>query len=367
MCSKLQALSDMGVSIWLDDLSRNRLRTGDLQERINHDCVVGVTTNPAIFSAAIGDGTDYAEQVAQLAEAHTDVDNAVFTMIIDDVRAACDVLRPVYESTGGADGRVSIEVDPRLSADTSATIAQVKDLWARVDRPNAMIKIPATAGSLPAVTEAIASGICVNVTLIFSVAQYREVIDAYMTGLEQALERGIDISTIHSVASFFVSRIDTMVDARLDEVGGDAAKELRSTLGLANARLAYQAFEESLKSDRWSALESAGAHRQRPLWASTGVKDPALSPTLYVDELAVANTVNTMPEKTLRAVASESKLHGDAVHGSYDDSRARFEKLEELGIDFDAISRTLLDEGVEKFEVAWNQLLDNVEIALKNR
>lgn len=366
MSKKLQALSNLGVSIWLDDLSRNRLRTGDLQQRIDEDSVVGVTTNPAIFSAAIGDGADYADQVKELADAGVDVDGAVFSMIIDDVRQACDVLKPVYEATGGADGRVSIEVDPRLSADTQKTIAQAKELWERVDRPNAMIKIPATAGSLPAVTEAIASGICVNVTLIFSVAQYRDVINAYLTGLEQALERSLDISTIRSVASFFVSRIDTMVDGLLDEIDSPEARELRSTLGLANARLAYEAYEESLQTDRWKALEEAGANRQRPLWASTGVKDPKLSPTVYVDELAVDDTVNTMPEKTLRAVAEQSQLHGDAVRGSYQDSRARFERLATLGISFDKVATTLLEEGVEKFEVAWKQLLDSVESALKN-
>lgn len=364
MSDKLRALSDLGVSIWLDDLSRHRLRSGDLAERIAEDSVVGVTTNPAIFSAAIGDGADYTDQVRELASADTDVDDAVFALIIDDVRTACDVMRPVFEESGGADGRVSIEVDPRISADTQATIAQAADLWKRVDRPNAMIKIPATPGSLPAVTEAIASGICVNVTLIFSVDQYRQVVDAYFTGLEQALERGLDISTIHSVASFFVSRIDTEVDRRLDAVDTEDTSHLRSTLGLANARLAYQAYEQSLATDRWEALAQAGANRQRPLWASTGVKDPRLSPTLYVDELAVEDTVNTMPEKTLRAVADESQLHGDAVRGTYEDAKDRFMQLENLGIDFNDVSRLLLDEGVEKFESAWNDLLSNVQKAL---
>ncbi|MDO5720264.1 MAG: transaldolase [Actinomycetaceae bacterium] len=364
MSDKLRALSDLGVSIWLDDLSRHRLRSGDLLKRIDTDSVVGVTTNPAIFSAAIGDGADYADQVATLASVDTAVDEAVFAMIIDDVRQACDVMRPVFDASAGRDGRVSIEVDPRISADTRATIAQARDLWKRVDRPNAMIKIPATRDSLPAVTEAIASGICVNVTLIFSVDQYRQVIDAYFTGLEQALDRGLDISAIHSVASFFVSRIDTEVDQRLDALGTEAAAQLRSTLGLANARLAYEAYEQSLTTDRWQALEKAGANRQRPLWASTGVKDPQLSPTLYVDELAVEDTVNTMPEKTLRAVAEQSQLHGDAVRGTYDDARQRFAQLQKLGVDFDEVSRQLLDEGVEKFEVAWKDLLDNVRSAL---
>lgn len=364
MSDKLRALSDLGVSIWLDDLSRHRLRSGDLAERMREDSVVGVTTNPAIFSAAIGDGADYTDQVRELAATDTPVDDAVFELIIDDVQEACDVMRPIFEESGGADGRVSIEVDPRISADTQATIAQAMDLWKRVDRPNAMIKIPATPGSLPAVTEAIASGICVNVTLIFSVEQYRRVIDAYFTGLEQALERGLDVSTIHSVASFFVSRIDTEVDQRLDALGSEEAQQLRSTLGLANARLAYQAYEESLQTDRWEALAQAGANRQRPLWASTGVKDPKLSPTLYVDELAVDDTVNTMPEKTLRATSEQSQLHGDAVRGTYEDADNRFARLAELGIDFEDVSQQLLKEGVDKFETAWNDLLENVRKAL---
>lgn len=364
MTDKLAELSEIGVSIWLDDLSRSRLQSGNLQELLDNDHVVGVTTNPAIFSAAIGDGSTYADQVKELAAEGVSVDEAVFAMIIDDVRDACDVLMPIYEKTDGQDGRVSIEVDPRYAADYEKTIAQAKDLWERVDRPNAMIKIPATPESLPAVTEATASGISVNTTLIFSVDQYRDVIDAYMTGVEQALERGLDVSKIRSVASFFVSRVDTMIDPKLDAMDSDEAKELRSKMGVANARLAYEAYEEALKTDRWKALEEAGANRQRPLWASTGVKDASLSQTLYVDELAVDDTVNTMPEKTLRATAADANLHGDAVRGTYEESHELFDKLENLGISFDEVSAKLLEEGVEKFEVAWNQLLDNVQKAL---
>ncbi|MDT3767645.1 transaldolase [Gleimia hominis] len=364
MSEKLQRLSKLGVSIWLDDLSRKRLRTGDLQERIDQDCVVGVTTNPAIFSKAIGNGQDYTDQVRQLAAANTDVDEATFAMIIDDVRDAADVLMPIYDRTHGQDGRVSIEVDPRLSAKTTETIEQAQQLWDRVDRPNTMIKIPATQQSLPAVTEATARGISVNVTLIFSVPQYRKVIDAYLQGLEEALERGIDISQIHSVASFFVSRVDTLVDSKLDELGTDAAAELRSRLGVANARLAYEEYENSLTSDRWKALAAVGANRQRPLWASTGVKDPKLPETLYVDELAVQDTVNTMPEATLRAAAEQSQAQADAVTTQYSQAHACFDALAKLGIDFDAVAAQLLDEGVEKFEVAWNELLENVQAAL---
>ncbi|MDO5048252.1 MAG: transaldolase [Actinomycetaceae bacterium] len=364
MSDKLAELSEIGVSIWLDDLSRGRIRSGNLQERIDEDHVVGVTTNPAIFSAAIGDGADYADQIEDLAKRGVSVDEAVFEMIVDDVRDAADILMPIYEKTDGRDGRVSIEVDPRYSADMVKTIEQAKDLWDRVGKPNTMIKIPATPESLPAVTEAIASGVSVNVTLIFSVDQYRDVIDAYMTGLEEALERGLDVSKIHSVASFFVSRVDSMIDPKLDELGSDEARELRSKMGVANARLAYAAYEESLAGDRWRALESVGANRQRPLWASTGVKDASLSPTLYVDELAVDDTVNTLPEKTLRAVAAGSVLRGDAVRPSVAESRELFVRLEELGISFEDVSGRLLREGVEKFEVAWGVLLGNVEGAL---
>lgn len=364
MSDNLAALSEIGVSIWLDDLSRNRLRTGNLQELIDNDHVVGVTTNPAIFSAAIGDGSSYADQVKQLAAAGTDVDDAVFAMIIDDVRDACDVMMPVYERTGGQDGRVSIEVDPRFAADYQKTIDQARELWKRVDRPNAMIKIPATPQSLPAVSDAIADGICVNVTLIFSVDQYRDVIDAYITGVERAVEAGVDVSKIYSVASFFVSRVDTMIDPMLDAKGTEGAAAIRSKMGVANARLAFEAYEEAIAGERWKALEAKGANRQRPLWASTGVKDASLSPTLYVDELAVDDTVNTMPEATLRATAEGAKLHGDAVHGTYAESHALFDQLEAQGISFAACADKLLDEGVEKFEVAWNALLDNVKKAL---
>lgn len=365
MSENLAALSNTGVSIWLDDLSRTRIKSGNLQELIDTKHVVGVTTNPAIFSAAIGDGSTYADQVADLAKAGAKVDEAVFAMIVDDVRAACDIMMPVYEKSNGEDGRVSIEVDPRFSADYQKTIDQARDLWKRVDRPNTMIKIPATPESLPAVTDAIAEGISVNVTLIFSVAQYEDVMDAYMKGVEKGLEKGTDMSKVRSVASFFVSRVDTMIDPMLDAKGTDAAKEIRSTLGVANARLAYEAYEKAIAGQRWQKLAEAGANRQRPLWASTGVKDPSLSPTLYVDELAVDDTVNTMPEATLLATEKDAKLHGDAVHGTYEASHELFAKLEGEGISFDECADKLLSEGVDKFEVAWNALLDNVDAAMK--
>ncbi|MDO5672905.1 MAG: transaldolase [Actinomycetaceae bacterium] len=364
MADLLKELSDIGVSVWLDDLSRTRLRTGQLTELAEKDHVVGVTTNPAIFSAAIGDGTTYAEQIKELAAKGATVEEAVTAMTSDDVREACDIMRPIFDATNGQDGRVSIEVDPRISADREATIAQAKALHALVDRPNVLIKIPATKGSIPAISDAIAAGISINVTLIFTIEQYVDVLDAYMEGLERAKASGLDLGKIRSVASVFVSRLDTMIDPMLDAIGTPEAKALRSKAAVANARLSFEAYEKVMASDRWKALEAAGAHKQRPLWASTGVKDASLSPTLYVDELAAPETVNTMPEATLRAVAAGSKLHGNAIEGTYEESREVIAGLGKVGIDFDDCAHKLLVEGVEKFEVAWVSLLDKVQAAL---
>jgi len=355
-----QELSAIGVSIWLDDLSRERIASGGLQRLIDDRDVVGVTTNPTIFAGALKDGGAYQEQVAALASSGADVDEAVFRITTDDVRAACDVFRPVYDATGGQDGRVSIEVSPGLAFDTDGTIAEAKRLWATVDRPNAMIKIPATKAGLPAITEAIGRGISVNVTLIFSIERYREVIDAYLDGLDKARAAGIDLGTIRSVASFFVSRVDTEVDKRL----GDAHPELKSRAGIANAQLAYRLYEETTGSERWAGLAAAGAHRQRPLWASTGVKDPALPDTLYVTELAVRDTVNTMPEKTLEATFDHAPLHGDAVTGSYAGAQQVIDELASAGIDIREVTELLEREGVDKFIVSWHELLDTVGAAL---
>lgn len=350
-----QALSELGVSIWLDDLSRERLASGSLQQLITERNVVGVTTNPSIFAAALRDGESYAEQVSQLAAAGTDVDSAIIEITTEDVRRACDVMRPVYDATGGIDGRVSIEVSPLLANDTDGTIAEAKALWAKVDRPNAMIKIPATVEGLPAITEAIASGISVNVTLIFSLPRYREVINAYLTGLEQALERGNDLQSIHSVASFFVSRVDVEIDRRL---GDDHA--LRGRAALANARLAYQLFEEMFSSERAKVLLDAGAQLQRPLWASTGVKDPQLPDTLYVTELVANNTVNTMPEKTLEAFANHGELHGDSIRDTYHDANRLLDQIDAAGISYTEVVELLEREGVEKFIVSWRELQQTV-------
>ncbi|GAQ73971.1 transaldolase [Streptomyces turgidiscabies] len=363
----LKRLSDEGVSIWLDDLSRGRITSGNLAGLIDTHHVVGVTTNPSIFQAAIGSGEGYEEQLADLAVRGVTVEEAVRMMTTADVRAAADILRPVYDATAGRDGRVSIEVDPRLAHETAATIAEAKQLAWLVDRPNVMIKIPATKAGLPAITEVIGLGISVNVTLIFSLERYREVMAAYLAGLEKAQAAGIDLATIHSVASFFVSRVDSEIDKRLTLLGTDAALALKGRAALANARLAYEAYEQVFESARWTALGGARANRQRPLWASTGVKDPAYKDTLYVDELVAPGTVNTMPEATLDATADHGDIHGDSVTGGYAQARADLAAVEGLGISYDEVVKLLEDEGVAKFATAWNDLLDAVTKSLNSK
>ncbi|MET8952198.1 transaldolase [Streptomyces sp. NPDC004533] len=363
----LQRLSDAGVSIWLDDLSRKRIASGNLAELLATKHVVGVTTNPSIFQAAIGSGEGYEEQLADLAERGVTVEEAVRMMTTADVRAAADILRPVYDATDGRDGRVSIEVDPRLAHRTRATVAEARQLAWLVDRPNVMIKIPATEAGLPAITEVIGQGISVNVTLIFSLERYRQVMDAYLAGLEKARAAGLDLSAIHSVASFFVSRVDSEIDKRLTKLGTDEALALKGRAALANARLAYEAYEEVFAGERWLALAGAGADKQRPLWASTGVKDPAYKDTLYVDELVAPGTVNTMPEATLDATADHGDIQGDTVTGGYAQARADLAAVERLGISYDEVVKQLEDEGVAKFEVAWQDLLDAVTTSLNSK
>ncbi len=363
--SPTAALSEIGVSIWLDDLSRERISSGGLQRLIAERNVVGVTTNPTIFAGALAKGEAYDEQVRALAAADTAVTAAVFEITTDDVAAACKIFRPVYDSTGGVDGRVSIEVEPGLAHNTEATVAQARELWAKVNEPNAMIKIPATVEGLAAITEVIGSGISVNVTLIFSLDRHRAVIDAYLSGLERAQANGHDLSSIHSVASFFVSRVDTEIDKRLDAIGSSEAIALKSTAGVANARLAYELYQAAFASPRAATLLRAGGQKQRPLWASTGVKDPSLPDTLYVTELAVAETVNTMPEKTLEATFDHAVITGDAVTGAYANARATLAAIERLGISYDEVTALLEQEGVEKFTVSWNELLDTVSAAIE--
>lgn len=373
MTDALKRLSDEGVAIWLDDLSRKRLNSGNLAELVQHKHVVGVTTNPTIFQKAIGGGdSSYDGQLKDLAVRKVTTDEAVRMITTSDVRDAADVLRPVYDASNGRDGRVSIEVDPRLAHETAATVAEAKQLWWLVDRPNVFIKIPATKAGLPAIAEVIGKGISVNVTLIFSLERYKAVIDAYLTGLEAAKAKGLDLSQIESVASFFVSRVDTEIDKRLEKIGGDA-KDLRSKAALANARLAYQAYEEVFgsvdgKSSRQRPLGRpggpCGAKPQRPLWASTGVKDPALPDTLYVTELVAPGTVNTMPEATLDATDDHGVVTGGTIVPNYADAKAVMDAIAAAGVDYDDVVQVLEDEGVEKFEQSWNELLDTVTASL---
>jgi transaldolase len=357
----LGQLSEAGVSVWLDDISRDRLRTGNLQSLIDQYHVVGVTSNPTIFAKALSGGSSYDEQIADLKTYDVSVDEASRVITTYDIRWACDVLRPVYDATDGQDGRVSIEVDPRLARNTAATIAEARALWWAVDRPNLFIKIPATVEGLPAITQATSEGISVNVTLIFSLERHSAVIDAYMEGLEKAAAAGHDISKIRSVASFFVSRVDTEVDERLDKIGTPEAAALRGKAAVANARLAYELFEQKSAEQRWLALAAQGANLQRPLWASTSTKDPSFPDTMYVVELVVADTVNTMPEATIKATADHGELRGDTVHGTYDASRQVFAELEELGISYDDVVQVLEDEGVAKFAASWNELLETIK------
>ena len=365
MTDALAQLSEHGVSIWLDDLSRELLNGGDLERLIADKHVVGVTTNPTIFASALAKGEAYTEQVGELASSGADVEKAVFAITTADVQSACDVFRPVYDRTDGVDGRVSIEVDPRLSHDTARTVEVAKALFAAVDRPNVMIKIPATVEGLPAIAQVLAEGISVNVTLIFALDRYRGVMQSFLTGLEQAREAGKDLSTIHSVASFFVSRVDTEVNNRLDAIGSDDAAALRGKAALANARLAFQAFEEVFSTPRWQVLADAGAHAQRPLWASTGMKDKAYPDTLYVTELVTQGTVNTMPSTTMDAVADHGEITGDTVRGSYDDAAAVLDALERLGVSYTEVTELLEREGLEKFEKSWTELLATVSDELE--
>ncbi|MFV0254099.1 MAG: transaldolase [Beutenbergiaceae bacterium] len=362
----LELISRAGVSVWLDDLSRDALTNGTLAELIGTRHVVGVTTNPTIFAGAVAGGDAYASQLAGLGADGASADEAALALTTDDVRDACDVFAATYQATSGRDGRVSIEVDPRLAHDTAGTIAAAQQLWRTVDRPNAMIKIPATEAGLPAITATIAAGISVNVTLIFGLDRYRAVANAYVDGLEQAEANGVDVSTIRSVASIFLSRIDTKVDAALDRIGSPAALALRGKAAIANSRLAYEIFEDVFATPRFAAL--GGAHRQRPLWASTGTKNPDYPDTMYVDELVTADVVNTMPRKTLEAVADHSAATGaDVVAGTADAARDTLTAITDLGVEFDQILLDLEAAGVTSFEDSWATLLEQVEAGLRAR
>jgi transaldolase len=366
MSERLKALSDAGVSIWLDDLSRERIETGNLAELVKDSSVVGVTTNPTIFAGAMSDGERYDDQVRRLAAAGKDVDEVIFALTTTDVRDACDVMRPAFDATGGVDGRVSIEVSPGLAHDERATIESAKQLWAEVDRPNLFIKIPATTEGGPAISDVLGEGISVNVTLIFGLDRYDSVMDAYLEGLEKAKANGKDLSSIHSVASFFVSRVDTEIDKRLDASDDPKAADLMGLAGIANARLAYQAYEKKFAGERFAALKADGANTQRPLWASTGVKNPDYRDTMYVTDLVVTNTVNTMPEKTLRAFADHGEVDGDQVTTKYSHARKVMDDLAAVGVDYDDVIAVLEREGVEKFEKSWDELVETVRGQLES-
>ena len=363
--SPLAQLAANGVSIWLDDLSRTRIRSGALRNLITNRSVVGVTTNPSIFAASIGKGEGYGEQVAELAAAGADAHKAIFEITTQDVAEACDIFTEVYHASHGFDGRVSIEVEPGLANDTEGTVKQAKELFAKVNRENVMIKIPATKAGLPAITAVIAEGISVNVTLIFSLARYHEVIAAYIEGIKQAKANGHDLSKIHSVASFFVSRVDLEIDKRLVAVGTPEAIALKSKAALANARLAYQVFEHDFATADWAALEAAGANKQRPLMASTGVKDPSLSDTLYVTELVAPALVNTMPEKTMEAVYDHGIVPANSITAHYADAKAVLDAVAAQGVSYDDVTELLENEGVDKFIVSWNELVESVTAALE--
>jgi transaldolase len=362
--SPTQDLADAGVSIWLDDLSRARLASGELQHLIADRNVVGITTNPTIFATAVRDGEAYREGLRELSRRNLSPADAVVEVTAGDVRAACDILRPVHDLTAGTDGWVSIEVSPAAGHDASASIAEAHLLRAKVDRDNLLVKIPATPEGLEAITELTAEGVSVNVTLIFGVPRFQSVINAYLTGLERAHRAGIPLAGIHSVASVFISRVDAEVDRRLDAIGTPAARAIRGKAGIATARLAYQAFEEAFSSPRGQALRNLGATLQRPLWASTGVKDPRLPDTTYVVELVAPNVVNTMPHATLEAVFDHADVRGDTIHGSYPMASAVLEAVSLLGIPLPEVMQQLEDEGLRKFEASWQDLRTTVADAL---
>jgi transaldolase len=360
----LAQLSAAGVSVWLDDISRERLTTGNLAGLIRDRHVVGVTSNPTIFAHALASGSAYESQLADLEVREVGLEEAARAITTYDIRWGCDVLRPVYDATSGIDGRVSIEVDPRIARDSAKTIAEARALWWLVDRPNLFIKIPATEQGLPAITQCLSEGISINVTLIFALERYGQVIDAFFAGMEQAREAGHDLSTIESVASFFVSRVDTEVDRRLDKIGTTEAAALRGKAAIANARLAYELYEERFATPRWEALRQAGARPQRPLWASTSAKDPAFPDTMYVEELVAPGTVNTMPESTMDAMADHGKVRGNTASGGYDQARQVFADLEALGISYQDVVTVLEDEGVAKFAASWQEMLETISTAL---
>jgi transaldolase len=357
--SRLHQLAEQGQSVWIDFLSRSFVHGGELQRRIDDDAVTGITSNPTIFQQAIARGSDYDEQLKELLETIDDPAEVFFRLAEDDVRDACDVLRPTWEKTRGQDGFVSLEVDPTLAHRTEATLEQAIALHGLVDRPNVLIKIPATKAGLPAIEESIARGVSINVTLIFSLERYAAVVDAYLRGLERLAEAGGDPSQVASVASFFVSRIDTETDNRLGAAGNT---ELLGKLGIANARLAYRHFLEAFAGARWEALAAHGASKQRPLWASTSTKNPAYRDTIYVEELIGPDTVNTIPPETITAFQDHGAVRGDTVVDGVAEAERLLDELREAGIDYDDVVETLEVEGVDKFVKSFDELIGGIRV-----
>lgn len=364
MSSNLAQLSEHGVSIWLDDLSRTRLESGDLAQLIEDSNVTGVTTNPTIFANAIAGSDSYDSAVAELGGGKVSADEAIEALTTSDVAAAARLFRPIYDATNGEDGRVSIEVAPPLAHDAEGTVSAAKALWERVGEPNAMIKIPATEAGLRAISETIAAGISVNVTLVFSLTRYRHVVEAFLQGLEKARAAGHDLSQIKSVASIFVSRVDAEIDARLDGIDDPAAAELKGQTGIANCVLAHEIHSQLFTSERFRVLELAGATPQRLLWASTGVKNPAYPDTMYVSGLVAQNTVNTMPEPTMQAFADHGDVTAEISPENYRTADEVFDRLARLGIDYAEVMTVLETQGLEKFDVSWAELQDTIRTAL---
>ena len=357
--SRLHQLSELGQSVWIDFLSRQMLQSGKLERMMEEDAVVGVTSNPTIFQKAISEGDLYDEQIRALLDELDDPKEIFWQLAEKDVGDACDLLRSVWDAGKGQDGYVSIEVDPNLAGDTDATIAEARRLHAQIDKPNLHVKIPATKEGLPAIEEMIASGKNINVTLIFSLERYTEVAEAYIRGLERLVESGGDPTKVASVASFFVSRVDTETDRRLDEIGGDAAK-LKGKLAIANAKLAYEKYNELFSGSRWQPLATKGATKQRCLWASTSTKNPAYRDVMYVEELIGPETVNTMPEETIEAFQDHGEVALTLEQG-IDEAKRLFEQLAEAGVDYDDVTRVLEEEGVQKFADSFAELLDGIK------
>jgi len=357
--SKLHKLSALGQSVWIDYLSRQMLQSGKLARLMEDDAVVGVTSNPTIFQKAIAEGDAYDEQLRELLEVGEEDPKEIFLQLTsNDISAACDLLRKVWDEDEGLDGYVSWEVDPTLAYDRDGTVAEARRLHEWIDKPNLYVKIPATEPGLGAIEEMIASGKSINVTLIFSLERHQEVMESYIHGLERLVESGGDPGRVHSVASFFVSRVDTETDRRLDEIGGEATR-LKGKLAIANAKLAYQNYLETFAGPRWDALEAKGATKQRCLWASTSTKNPEYRDVMYVEELIGTETVNTMPEETIRAFQDHGKVELTLTK-DIDAARKVFADLAAVGIDYDDVSDTLEREGVQKFTDSFRELLDGI-------